>query len=101
MLCGVDVTVDPAPRNSRMLALFGILGIKWVLLIPHLILLLFITMIWGFVVWIGYWVVLFAGRMPNGLREFMVGYQRWMVRVVLWNAGVVDKYPPFTVASEN
>ncbi len=97
----VNLTVEPAPRNSRLFALLGIFQIKWLLLLPHLILLTLITLIWGFVVWIGYWIVLFSGRMPDGLRSFITGYQRWLVRVVLWNAGIVDRYPPFTFSNED
>lgn len=100
MFYDVDVTAKPSAYSSRGLAVLGILGIKWLLLLPHLILLCFVTMIWGLVVWVGYWIVLFTGRMPDRLREFIVGYQRWMVRLVLWNAGVVDQYPPFTTGAE-
>ncbi len=95
-----NITATPSPRNSRLLALLGIFDIKYLLLLPHLIILALIFPIWLIGRWIGYWIVLFTGRMPGGLWEFMVGYQRWTMRVILWNAGITDRYPPFTFGSE-
>lgn len=96
----VDVVAEPTTSPSRGLAVLGIIGIKPLLLLPHLILLFFVTMIYGLVVWVGYWAVLFTGRLPEGIQGFIVGYQRWAVRVVLWDAGIVDQYPPFGIADD-
>lgn len=96
----VDVIAEPTTCPSRGLAVLGIIGIKPLLLLPHLVLLFFVTMIYGIVVWVGYWAVLFTGRLPEGIQRFIVGYQRWAVRVVLWDAGIVDQYPPFGVADD-
>ena len=93
----VDVVAESQGRNSRLLAVLGIIGLKGLLLIPHVFVLLFVSIAWSFVVWIGYWAVLFTGRLPDGFHAFIVGVQRWSVRVSLWYAGAVDGYPPFSL----
>jgi len=95
----VTVSVEPAPEpQSRLLAILGILMIRTVAALPHL-LILFLT---GFgvllVAWFGYFVVLFTGRLPLGLHEFMLNYERWWARAWGWTVALTDVYPPFTLA---
>ena len=81
--------------SSRGLALAGLLFfLKLLLLIPHLIILWFLSMVQLIAVFIGYIVVLITGRYPRGLFDFVVGVTRWQTRTNLWLAGVVDRYPP-------
>ena len=78
----------------------GLWLVKWLLLIPHVIVLM--------VLWLGYavlWVVaLFAvvitGRFPRGIFEYQVGVLRWTWRVSYYGYSALgtDTYPPFTFA---
>jgi hypothetical protein len=72
--------------------------IKWFLAIPHYIVLIFLFVA-VFVCWIIAWfAILFTGRYPKGLFEFIVGVQRWALRVAAYSMLLItDKYPPFSL----
>lgn len=70
--------------------------IKWLLAIPHMIVLYFLGMAQGIVVFIGWIVVLFTGRYPAGLFNFVVGVNRWSYRVSAYTMFLTDDYPPFS-----
>ena len=73
--------------------------VKWFLAIPHYIVLFFLV-IAAFVVWIIAWfAILFTGRYPRSLFDFMVGVARWGLRVSAYATLLItDKYPPFSLA---
>jgi hypothetical protein len=73
--------------------------VKWFLAIPHYIV-LFILDIGVVFAAIAAWVaILFTGRYPDGLFDFMVGVMRWHNRVIGYAfALVTDRYPPFQLA---
>ena len=67
------------------------------LLFPHLIVLVFV---WIGVLFasIGAWFgILFTGKYPPGIFNFIVGFYRWQNRVTAYNNFMVDKYPPFSM----
>jgi len=70
--------------------------VKWFLAIPHYVVLLFLWLA-GFVcVIIAWFAILFTGRYPEGLFEFVVGVIRWGNRVLGYAFILVtDEYPPF------
>lgn len=72
--------------------------VKWFLAIPHWIILgfLFIAVL---VVWIIAWFsILFTGRYPRGLFDFIVGVLRWSFRVEAYAVILItDQYPPFSL----
>jgi hypothetical protein len=70
--------------------------VKWLLAIPHYIVLFFLY-IGAFFVVIGAWfAILFTGRYPRGLFDYVEGVLRWHNRVVAYALVLVtDRYPPF------
>jgi hypothetical protein len=73
--------------------------VKWLLAIPHY-LVLFLLYIAALVVVIAAWfVILFTGRYPRGMFDFLVGVGRWTTRVIAYALVLVtDRYPPFRLA---
>jgi hypothetical protein len=71
--------------------------VKWFLIIPHIIVLVFVDVAAYFCVIIAWFAILFTGRYPRPLFDFVVGAMRWQARVV-WYAVLfsTDSYPPFS-----
>ena len=72
--------------------------VKWLLAIPHYIVLAILVAI-GVIVWVIAWfAIIFTGRYPRGLFDFMVGVGRWGLRVNAYAFLLVtDRYPPFSL----
>lgn len=72
--------------------------VKWILAIPHylvLVVLLFLALLAIFVAWFG---ILFTGRYPRSLFDFVVGVGRWSLRVSAYAFLLItDRYPPFSL----
>jgi hypothetical protein len=74
--------------------------VKWLLAIPHYILLAFLYLAALVVVIIAWFAILFTGRYPRGLFTFVEGVIRWHNRVVAYAFILVtDRYPPFRLAA--
>jgi hypothetical protein len=73
--------------------------VKWLLAIPHYVV-LFLLYIAAFFVVIAAWVtILFTGRFPRPMFDFLVGVGRWTNRVIAYaHVLVTDRYPPFQLA---
>jgi len=73
--------------------------VKWLLAIPHYVVLFFLS-IGAFFAVIGAWfAILFTGRYPRGLFEFVEGVIRWHNRVAVYAFVLTtDKYPPFRLS---
>jgi hypothetical protein len=70
--------------------------VKWLLAIPHYIVLFFLTIGLIVAVIIAWFAILFTGRYPRGLFDYVEGVLRWHNRVVGYAfALVTDRYPPF------
>jgi Domain of unknown function (DUF4389) len=70
--------------------------VKWLLAIPHLIVLLFLALAAVVCVIISWFAILFTGRYPRGLFDFVEGVLRWANRVNAYAFILVtDQYPPF------
>ena len=73
--------------------------VKWLLGIPHFIILAFLWIAAFVVTVVAFFVILFTGKYPKGLFDFNVGVMRWTWRVEFWSYGALatDKYPPFSL----
>ena len=73
--------------------------VKWVLAIPHCIILFFLGIASVFAVVFAWFAILFTGRYPRGIFDFVEGVMRWGLRVQAYSILLVtDKYPPFRLA---
>lgn len=88
----VTYEVDYPERLNRWLPL-----IKWLLAIPHYIVLALLSLVAVVISLIVWFAVLFSGRYPRGLYDFMVGITRWNLRVSAYTSLLRDEYPPFSL----
>jgi hypothetical protein len=91
----LDLAYPDAERDlNRWLPL-----VKWLLAIPHYLVLIFLWLAALFVVIFAWFAILFPGRYPRGLFEFVVGVGRWTNRVTAYAFILVtDEYPPFSLS---
>jgi hypothetical protein len=72
--------------------------VKWLLAIPHYVVLIILSAAALFAVIFAWFAILFTGRYPPGLFVFVVGVGRWWLRVQAYAFLLVtDKYPPFSL----
>ena len=77
----------------------GLPLVKWLLAIPHYVVLAVLGIAVTVTVVVGWFIVLFTGRLPRGLFDFTVGVLRWSNRVTGYAYILVtDVYPPFRLA---
>lgn len=72
--------------------------VKWLLALPHYIVLIALTVVAFFATIIAWFAILFTGRYPKGLFDFVVGVGRWNLRVYAYAFMLTtDQYPPFSL----
>ena len=92
----LDLWYPDATQLNRWLPL-----VKWFLAIPHYLVLALLWLAAGLCVVVAWFAILFTGRYPRGLFDFVVGVFRWTLRV--WAYAFLlttDRYPPFSPAAQ-
>jgi hypothetical protein len=80
-------------RLSRLL-----IFVKWLLIIPNIIVLLFVGIVYWITLVIAWFAILFTARYPRALFNYGVGVHRWAARANAYNMFLRDEYPPFSLA---
>jgi hypothetical protein len=92
----VKYTVDYPEKLSRgiliLRTLFGSIYVG----IPHGFCLFFYAIAAYVVMFIAWWAILFTGKYPKGMFDFVLGWMRWGLRVNAYMMYMTDKYPPFS-----
>ena len=91
----LDIDYPDAERLNRWLPL-----VKWLLAIPHYVVLFVLAILAVIAVLVAWLAILFTGRYPRGLFDFVVGVERWSLRVGAYAFLLVtDRYPPFSLSA--
>jgi len=90
----IEIAYPDVPKDlNRWLPL-----VKWFLAIPHYIILFFLGIAAFVCVVIAWFAILFTGRYPRGLFDFVVGVSRWSLRVTAYAVLLTtDRYPLFSL----
>jgi hypothetical protein len=87
----VDLGIETEDRN-RLTTAF-----RWILVLPHALILGFLGIAVFFVSVLAFFAVLFTGKWPPGMRDFALGFGRWLVRFAAYALLLTDDYPPFSL----
>jgi hypothetical protein len=88
----VQLGITRQDEYSRWLPL-----VKWLLAIPHYVVLVILGIGALFALIGAFFAVLFTGNYPRGIFDFMLGVQRWALRVSAYVLLMADPYPPFSL----
>ncbi len=81
------------PEHLSRLLIF----VKWLLAIPHFIIIYFLNIALGLVTIIAFFAILFTKTYPEGLFKFAVGVRRWQANFSAYVGLLRDEYPPFSL----
>jgi hypothetical protein len=86
----VTFEADYVEKRSRLTTFF-----RWLLVIPHAIVLVFYAIAAGVVVIVAWFALVFTGRWPRGMYDFVAGFFRYSTAVHGYFYLLTDEYPPF------
>ncbi len=87
----LDLDYPDAAQLNRWLPL-----VKWLLVLPHVIVLWVLGIFLGFALLIAWLAILFSGQYPRPLFTFVLNAERWTLRVQAYAILLItDRYPPF------
>ena len=69
--------------------------VKWLLALPHVLILAILWIAFVLLTIAAFFAVLFTGRYPRGIFDFVIGLNRWVLRVLAYVSLMTDAYPPF------
>lgn len=91
-----DLVIPYPEKVSRGLMLLRLFfGIFYVYL-PHMFILMFRAWFVGILTFLAWWIVLFTGKYPDFMFDWVTGQMRWQFRVSIYMMYMTDTYPPFT-----
>ncbi len=88
----ITVGVTYPEKLSRLSTFF-----RLILVIPQYVVLYFIGIVAWILMFFAWWAILFTGKYPRSLFDFVAGYLRWSTRVSGYMSLLTDKYPPFSL----
>lgn len=92
-----SVLLDFPYPNAETELSRGLPLVKWLLAIPHYLVLIVLYIGAVFVLIAAWFAIVFTGRYPRGLFDYLVGVERWSNRVLAYAFVLVtDRYPPFS-----
>jgi hypothetical protein len=83
----------PYPESHSRWLIF----VKWLLAIPHFIILYFLGIAVALTTFVAFFAILFTKNYPEGLFKFAVGVQRWSQNMTAYVWLLRDEYPPFSM----
>ena len=86
-----DLLIEYPETSSRLTTLF-----RWLLIIPHWVIVSFLGMITGLLVLVALVLVLITGRYSESLFDIIMRLNLWQYRVSAYSTLLVDEYPPFS-----
>jgi len=87
----ITLKVDLPQKLSRLTTFFRI-----IMVIPHVIVLYFLGIVAGILLFLSWWAILFTAKYPKVFFDYLTWYWRWSTRATGYLYLFTDKYPPFT-----
>jgi Domain of unknown function (DUF4389) len=87
-------TFDPPEKIANWRPL-----VHWLLVIPHMLVLYVLQTVSEVLAFVSWFVILFTGKLPDGIATFQAMYLRYAIRVALYAGFLREEYPPFSFAT--
>ena len=91
-----DMEIPYPEKVSRGLTLLRFLFGLFFVALPHGFILMFRAWFVGILTFLAWWIVLFTGKYPDFIFDWVIGQLRWQYRVSIYLMYMTDTYPPFT-----